>query len=133
MWPVPWRSSGKASERWSADCACPSQTRVRPRTTPNRLWTATRDRGVALGIGALVTIPLPANPRAGRRAATVTGLATLAFGFLAMAGYSLTGPAFGPLPTIWQSWGGTVGDLLLPLVVYSLIRGCQLLATPGSG
>lgn len=72
-----------------------------------------------------------ATPRApttrGRRVAVAAAAATFTFGFLGMALYSLTGPAFGPLPTVWQSWGGTVGDIALPLVVYGLIRGVQTL------
>lgn len=64
---------------------------------------------------------------AGRRTATLVSLLVFAFGFLGMAVYSLTGPAYGSLPTIWQSWGGTLGDMLLPAVVYSLVRGAQLL------
>lgn len=67
----------------------------------------------------------------GRRKAVVAAAATFAFGFAAMALYSLTGPAFGPLPTLWQSWGGTVGDIVLPFVVYGLIRGVQALGPGG--
>lgn len=72
-----------------------------------------------------------ATPRApttrGRLGAIAAAAATFTFGFLGMALYSLTGPAFGSLPTVWQSWGGTVGDIALPLVVYGLVRGAQIL------
>jgi hypothetical protein len=66
----------------------------------------------------------------GRRKAVITAAATFGFGFVAMALYSLTGPAFGPVPTLWQSWGGTVGDIALPFLVYGLLRGVQALG-PG--
>ena len=74
-----------------------------------------------------VLAPLPSATVDGRRIATGPALATFVFGFFGMALYSLTGPAFGALPTIWQSWGGTVGDIVLPFVVYSLVRAVQLL------
>lgn len=75
---------------------------------------------------AVATPPQPPTTR-GRSQAVAAATATFVFGFLGMALYSLTGPAFGPLPTVWQSWGGTVGDVVLPFVVYGLVRGVQIL------
>ncbi|MFF3330514.1 hypothetical protein ACFYWX_13295 [Streptomyces sp. NPDC002888] len=64
----------------------------------------------------------------GSRLPLLAALACLVAGVGAMSAMALaTEPPPGVRP-LWSYWSGTVGDLLLPVVVYGLTRACQVLA-----
>ena len=66
-----------------------------------------------------------------KRLPLIIAAGSLVGGFVTMGVVSLVWTPPAGLPAMWNYWSGTVGDLLLPVVVYGLPRGCILLADPG--
>jgi hypothetical protein len=63
-----------------------------------------------------------------KRLPLVVAAGSLSGGFITMSLVSLAWTPPSGLPSMWDYWSGTVGDLLLPVVLYGLTCGCLLLA-----